>query len=81
MLAWFLVVISISLGLAKVVLMLILVGSLSLMSVSAHFDSAFTELCEIVGGRPTRRGFVDVVLRRFPVLPSLYEPPPERASQ
>ena len=25
--------------------------------ISAHFDSTFTELCEVMGDRPTRRGF------------------------
>ena len=25
--------------------------------ISAHFDSSFTELCEIMGDRPTRKGF------------------------
>ena len=36
--------------------------TLSDEGVSAHFDSTFTELCEILGDRPTRRGFVDGVL-------------------
>ena len=30
--------------------------------VSVHFDSAFIELCEILGDRPTRRGFDNEVL-------------------
>ena len=30
--------------------------------ISAHFDSTFTELCEIMGDRPTRRGFNDGVI-------------------
>ena len=29
---------------------------------TAHFDSTFTELCEIMGDRPTRRGFCDGVI-------------------
>ena len=36
--------------------------TLSGESVSAHFDSTFTGLCEIMGDQPTRRGFVDGVL-------------------
>ena len=31
-------------------------------SISAHLKSTFNELCEIVGDRPTRRGYVDGVL-------------------
>ena len=62
MLALFLVEISIFLGLARVVLISVLVGPLSVMSVSAHFDCTFTELCEVMGDRPTRRGFVDGAL-------------------
>ena len=30
--------------------------------ISAHVDNTFTELCEVMGDRPTRRGFVDGVL-------------------
>ena len=61
-LVWSLVAISISLGLAKAVLVSVLVGLLPLMSISAHFVNTFTELCEIMGDRPTRRGFVDGAL-------------------
>ena len=30
--------------------------------ISAHFDNTLTELCEVMGDRPTRRGFIDGVL-------------------
>ena len=36
--------------------------SLSDEAVSAHFDNVFPELCEILGDRPTRRGFINGVL-------------------
>ena len=34
--------------------------------ISAHFDNTFTELCEIMGDRPTRRGFCDGVISVVP---------------
>ena len=65
MLAWFLLATLTCLGLARVVLTLILVGLLSQMRVSRRILTAplRTELCEVIGDRPARRGFISVVCR------------------